>query len=96
MPIVPALRNGVSPTSLSPQAAAVRDVTPVPEPLTRPWWLQHHPDRPLDEHATICACATCEAAIHAQAAIIPGISIGLKTAASRIRGHARAPRRGDW
>ena len=73
----------------------MRDVTPLPEPLTRPWWLQDHPDRPLDEHAMICASATCEAAIHAEAAIIPGTSIGLKTAAGRIRGDAGVPRRGD-
>jgi hypothetical protein len=61
-----------------------RDVTPLPKPLTPPWCLHDHPDRSVDEHAMFCACATCEAAIHAQAAIIPGASIGLKTAADRI------------
>lgn len=54
------------------------------DPITPLWGLHDDPDRPLDRHALICSCTTCEAALHAQAVVRPRTMIGLKTEADRL------------
>ena len=61
-----------------------RERSTVPECLPSPWSLHDHPERPLDEFALLCACVTCEAAIHTQARLHPRSPIGISTAADRI------------
>jgi hypothetical protein len=62
----------------------VRDVVSLPEPFTPPWSLHDEPDRPLDEHAQICACITYEQALLAQAVTTPRLPIALRTEADRV------------
>jgi hypothetical protein len=62
----------------------VRDVISLPEPFTPPWSLHDEPDRPLDEHAQLCSCMTCEEALLAQAVTTPRLPLALRTEADRV------------
>jgi hypothetical protein len=59
------------------------DILKFPAPVET-WAVHDHPERPLDQHALICSCAVCRAAIAKRAHDDPRSVIALKTSCDRI------------